>query len=177
MHIMATHHRGAEHPLDRGINLHAEDPEPTNIDNESTHNSDATVALGQPETQGHPKDPVYSNCDKLMDLTREINNLHQWVEAREGKPAETLDCIEHELQNLLIALHPTPPPTPTEPFGEVTQQYSKTLCTMQKQTNLTYSLLQDIAVFKEHDSTELLTDVETAWDLTNESRAELAKAK
>ena len=41
-------------------------------------------------------------------------------------------------------------------------------------------LLQDIAVFNEHDSTKLeewLTDIETAADLTNESRVKLAKAK
>ena len=47
------------------------------IDNESTDSSDATVALGRPEAEGHPKDPVYSNQDKLMALMREMNNLHQ----------------------------------------------------------------------------------------------------
>ena len=38
--------------------------------------------------------------------------------------------------------------------------------------NLTNSLLQDIAVFNEYNSTELeecLTDTETAADVTNES--------
>ena len=51
---------------------------------------------------------------------------------------------------------------------------------MQKQSNLMNSLLQDIAVFNEHDSTKLedwLTDIETAADLTCESRAKLTKAK
>ena len=51
---------------------------------------------------------------------------------------------------------------------------------MQKQSNLTNSLLQDIPVFNEHNSTKLedwLTDIETAADLTNESKARLAKAK
>ena len=50
----------------------------------------------------------------------------------------------------------------------------------QKQTNLTNSLLQDITVFNEHDSTKLeewLIDIKTAVDLTNESQAKLAKAK
>ena len=71
-------------------------------------------------------------------------------------------------------------PTPTEPFREVIYQYTDTLCTTQKQTNLTNSLLQDIAVFNEYDSTKLedsLMDIETATDLTNESQAKLAKAK
>ena len=63
-------------------------------------------------------------------------------------------------------------PTPTEPFGEVIWQYTNTLYTTQKQTNLTNSLLQDITVFNEYDSTKLedwLTDIETTVDLTNES--------
>ena len=54
------------------------------------------------------------------------------------------------------------------------------MCTTQKQTNLTNSLLQYIAVFNEYDSTKLeewLTDIETAADLTNESGGKLAKAK
>ena len=76
-HAMATHHEGAGHPLDRGINLSTEGPEPTDIDNESTHSLDATVALGRPEAEGHPEDCVYSTQDKLMMLTREINDLHQ----------------------------------------------------------------------------------------------------
>ena len=97
---MATHHRGAGLPLDRSINLHTEDPEPTDMDNESTHSSDATVALGGPEAEGHPKDSVYSSHDKLMAFTREINDLCQQVEAGEGQPAASLDCIECELQNL-----------------------------------------------------------------------------
>ena len=45
------------------------------------------------------------------------------------------------------------------------------LHTTQKQTNLTNSLLWDIAVFNEHDSTKLeewLMDIETAADLTCE---------
>ena len=91
-----------------------------------------------------------------------------------------LDHIECKLQNLLIALHPPPPPTPTEPFRKVIWQYTNTLCTTQNQSNLTNSLLQDIAVFNEHNSTKLeewLTAIETTADLMNESRTNLAKAK
>ena len=53
-HAMATHHRNTGQPFDRGMDLSAEDPEPTDIDNESTHGLDATVALGGPEAEGHP---------------------------------------------------------------------------------------------------------------------------
>ena len=55
-----------------------------------------------------------------------------------------------------------------------------TLCTAQKQTNLTNSLLQNIAIFNKHDSTKLgewLTDTEMAANLISESWTKLAKAK
>ena len=69
---MATHHRGTGCSLDRDMDLHTEDLEPTDIDNESTHSSDVTVALGGPEAEGHPKDSVHNNHNKLIALMREI---------------------------------------------------------------------------------------------------------
>ena len=77
MHAMAIGHGGAGCPLVRGINLHAEDTEPTDIDNESTHSSDVTVASGGPEAEGNPDDPVYNNCNRLTGNTREKINLCQ----------------------------------------------------------------------------------------------------
>ena len=77
MHTMATHHGGTGHPLDRSMDIHAEDPEHADINNTSTHSSDVTVALGGPEAEGHPEGPVYNNHDKLTAFTREINNLCQ----------------------------------------------------------------------------------------------------
>ena len=59
-------------------------------------------------------------------------------------------------------------------------QYTNTLCTTQKQTHLTNSLLQKITVFNEYESTKLedwLMDIETAADLTDESWAKLEKAE
>ena len=72
----------------------------------------------------------------------------------------------------MLKTQPTSTPGPTEPFREVIHQYMDTLCTTQKQTNLTNSLLHDIAIFNEHDSTKLeewIMDIETAADLTSES--------
>ena len=54
------------------------------------------------------------------------------------------------------------------------------MCSTQKLTNLTDSLLQDITVFNGHDSTKLgnwLMDIETAANLTSKSQAKCAKAK
>ena len=61
----------------RGMDILTEDQEHTDIDNESSNSSDATVTLGGPEAEGHSKDPVYDNQEKLTALIREINDLHQ----------------------------------------------------------------------------------------------------
>ena len=101
---MATHHGGAGCPTDRDINLHVEVAEGINTrldnDNESTSGLDITIALGGSEADGHPNELTPSNQVKLTALTREINDLHQQGEAREGQPAESLDHIKWELQNL-----------------------------------------------------------------------------
>ena len=57
------------------------------------------------------------------------------------------------------------------------RHYTNTLCSVQKQTNLTNSLLQDISVFNGQDVTQLedwLVDIEAAADLMAESRTKLA---
>ena len=143
-HAMATHHIGTGHPLDRFLDILTEEPECANIDNDSTHSLDATVALGGSEAVGQPEDPAYNDQDRLTVLTREINDLQQRVTVGEGQPAETLDCIQHELKNLSIAIHQPQPPTPAEPFREVLCQYMDTLCFTQKQSNLANSVMQDI---------------------------------
>ena len=133
MHTMATHHRGVDCPLDRGLGILTDDPGHADVNNDSTHSLDATVVPGGPEAVEHPEDPVYDNQDRLTALMSEINNLHQRVAAGEGQPAENLDCIQCELQNLLIAIHHPHPPAPVESLREVIQLYTDTLCTMQKQ--------------------------------------------
>ena len=93
-----------------------------------------------------------------------------------------IDHLERELQNLLLTLRTQTPstPAPMVPFRTVVHHYTDTLCNTQKQTNLTNSLLQDIAIFNEHNSTKLiewLIDTETATDLTSGSQPKLTKAK
>ena len=67
-----------------------------------------------------------------------------------------------------------------EPPDNLLQQYSKTLCSAQYQTTFVNTLIQDIPTFNGSDSTQLedwLVDIETAADLTEESRTKLAQAK
>ena len=68
---------------------------------------------------------------------------------------EGFDSIEWELQNLslMIRAQLTSMQASSEPFGEVIHQYMDTLCTTQKQTNLTNSLLWDIVIFNGYDAT------------------------
>ena len=62
----------------------------------------------------------------------------------------------------------------------VLNKYTETLCTAQKKTSLESSLLLDIPILNEQDSSQLedwLTDIETASELTGKSRTKLAQAK
>ena len=90
-------------------------------------------------------------------------------QAGEGQPLEALNCIECELQRLSISLCPSAPP---EPLGDMLKHYTDTLCSAQKWTNFTASLLQDIPIFTGHDPTLLedwLVDIETDADQTSEA--------
>ena len=74
-------------------------------------------------------------------------------------------------------LHPSALP---EPLDNVLQQYIETLCSAQKQTTFTNTLIQDIPTFNGSNPTQLeewLVDIETAANLTDESRTKLAQAK
>ena len=74
-------------------------------------------------------------------------------------------------------LHPS---APLEPLDDVLQQYTVTLCSSQKQTTFANTLIQDMSTFNGSNSTQLedwLVDIETAANLTDESRTKLAQAK
>ena len=83
--------------------------------------------------------------------------------------------MEQKLNQLTITLCP-----PSEPIEEVLDKYTDTLCNTQRKTSLESSLLQDIPTLNGQDSSQLedwLTDIETASELTGESRTKLAQAK
>ena len=98
---MATCHRDARYPIARD-DLHIEDEEATGLDNDNDSISglDAIVVLGGLEAEDNINELLPGNQARLTALTREINDLHQWVEAREGQLAESLDCMEREVQKL-----------------------------------------------------------------------------
>ena len=88
---------------------------------------------------------------------------------------DAISHLEHKLNQLAITLCT---PMPAEPIGEVVNKYTNTLCNAQKKMSLESPLLQDITVLDGNDSSQdWLTDIETASDLTGESRTKLARAK
>ena len=67
-----------------------------------------------------------------------------------------------------------------KPLDDVLQQYTETLYAAQKKTNFVNTLIQDIPTFNGSDLMQLggwLVDIETAADLTDESRTTLAQTK
>ena len=104
-----------------------------------------------------------------------MERLRQTVEDKDIDPRDVIHQLEQKLNQLTITLHP-----PSEPIEEVLDKYIDTLCNGQKKTSLESSLLQDIPTLNGQDSLQLenwLTDIETASELTGESRTKLAQAK
>ena len=104
-----------------------------------------------------------------------MEQLRQTVEDKDNDPRDAIHQLEQKLNQLTITLHP-----PSEPIEEVLDKYTDTLCTTQKKTSLESSLLQDIPTLNGQDSSQLedwLTDIETASELTGESRTKFTQAK
>ena len=133
-HSMATPHGGSGQPFDRV----------TDMPREEQPVIDTNVDLQQdfyPEDTDQFENIEHNNPNRLHVITRELD-LHQRIQAEEGSPVESLHHIEQELQQLSISLNL---PIHTKPLGEVLKHYTNTLCSAQKQTNITNSLLQDIS--------------------------------
>ena len=145
---MATHFSGVG-------NTPVENPKTQDIDN-----------ISEDESQDE---------DLIRQLLCKTANLKQFVEDRDNEPREAIHDLEQRLNDLTLTLcHQN------TPIENVLDRYTKTLCTAQKKTSLESSLLQDIPILNGQDSSQLedwLTDIETASELTNESRTKLAQAK
>ena len=113
----------------------------------------------------------------LKDLTCEIEQLWQTIEANDNDPMDAISHLECKLNQLVITLHP---PMPAEYIGEVLNKYTNTSYNAQRKASLESSLLQGITILNGNDSSQLedwLTYIETASDLTGKSRTKLAQAK
>ena len=159
---MTTHHGSGGQPSGRNPNL----PE-----------QDTVIPSDHLEDIDNFKNLEHENHTTLKALTRNLDDLQHRVENAEGQPMEAIHHLECELHRLSLTLQPSAPP---ESLDEVLQQYTETLCSAQKQTTFANTLIQDIPTFNGGDLAQLedwLTDMETAADLTEESRTKLAHAK
>ena len=90
-HTKATHHGGSGQPLDRV----------TDMSREEQPVMDTNVELQQdfhPEDTDQFENLEHKNPNRLHVITRELDDLHQRIQAEEGCPTESLHCIEQELQ-------------------------------------------------------------------------------
>ena len=131
---MATHCRGAGQPSDRDPNLPEQD---TDIPNNHLEDID------------NFKNVEHENHTTLKTLARNLDILWHRVENAEGQPMEAIHHLECELHRLSLTLQPP------ELLDEVLQQYMETLCSAQKQTSFTNTLIQDIPTFNGSNSAQL----------------------
>ena len=111
----------------------------------------------------------------VQKLLCKTAHLKQFVEDRDNEPREAIHDLGQRINRLTLTLHCL-----DIPIENVLDRYTETLFTAQKKTSLESSLLQDIPILNWQDSSQLedwLTDIETASELTGESRTKLAQAK
>ena len=111
----------------------------------------------------------------VQRLLCKTEHLKQVIEDRDNDPRETIHELKQRLNRLTLTLCCS-----DIPIENMLDKYTETLCTAQKKTSLESSLLQDIPMLNGQDSSQLedwLTDIETASELTAESRTKLSQAK
>ena len=118
---------------------------------------------------------VFQDENIVQRLLHETECLKQVIEDRDNDPREAIHELEQRLNRLTLTLHCS-----DDPIENMLDKYTKTLCTAQKKTSLESSLLQDIPTLNGQDLSQLedwLTYIETASELTGESRTKFAQAK
>ena len=117
---------------------------------------------------------MIAKINLVTQLICETEWLRQAVEDRDNDHRDAIHQLEQRLNRLTLTLC-----SPSEPIEDVLDKYTKTLCTAQKKTSLESSLLQDIPTLNGQDSSQLedwFPNIETASELTGESRIKIAQA-
>ena len=135
------------------------------------------TSMENPETQDmdNVSEDAFQDVNIVQRLLCETEHLKQVIEDRDNDPRESIHELEQRLNRLTLTLCCS-----DDPIENVLDKYTETLCTAQKKTSLESSLLQDILTLNGQDSSQLedwLTDIETASELTGESRTKIAQAK
>ena len=135
------------------------------------------TSVENPDTQDmdNISEDVFQDENIVQKLLCKTEHLKQVIEDRDSDLREAIHELEQRLNRLTLTLCHS-----NDPIEKVLDKYTKTLCTAQRQTSLESSLLQDILSLNGQDSSQLedwLTDIETASELTGESRIKLAQVK
>ena len=86
-HAMATHHGQLRKPLDRDTAMIRDDQTAVDIDIEVMQDF-------HPVETDHFEDLEHNNPARLTAITRELEDLCQQAQAKEGQPLVALNCIE-----------------------------------------------------------------------------------
>ena len=144
----------------------------------ATHfNGVGNTSMENPETQDvdNVSEDDFQDENIVQRLLCKTKHLRQVIEDRDNDPREAIHNLEQRLNGLTLTLCCL-----DIPIENVLDRYTETLCTAQKKMSLESSLLQDIPTLNGKDSSQLedwLMDIETASELTGESRTKLAQAK
>ena len=135
------------------------------------------TSMENPETQDvdNVSEDDFQDEHIVQKLLLETEHLKQVIKDRNNDPREAKHELEQRLNRLTLTLCHS-----DVPIEHVLDRYTETPCTAQKKTSLESSLLQDIPTLNGQDSSQLedwLTDVETASELTDDSRTKLAQTK
>ena len=122
-------------------------------------------------------------CSPLADLLEQFQQRrNQFASLKsntpQSTPTEGLSQLTDKLQHLTIVLQPVLQSS-KEPVHKTMQAYKDTLCTAQRESNLTMTVLQDIPIFDGQDSSKLedwFMDIETTTDILTEIHTCLAKS-
>ena len=135
------------------------------------------TSMENPETQDmdNNSEDAFQDENIVQKLLPKTECLKQVIEDRDNDPREAIHELEQRLNRLALTLCNS-----DIPIENMLDRYTKTLCTAQKKTSLESSLLQVIPILNGQDSSQLedwLMDIETASELTGESRTKLAQGK
>ena len=133
--------------------------------------------MENPETQDmdNISEDIFQDENIVQKLLHDTECLKRAIDDRDNDPREAIHELEQRLYRLTLTLCPS-----DDLIVNMLDKYTKTLCTAQKKTSLESSLLQDIPTLNGQDSSQLedwLTDIETASELTGETRTKIAQAK
>ena len=180
---MLTRHRSQTHSPIKRLFDKLENSIQTYINYHKTHTmathfgAVGNTSMENPEI--HDMDNVsedtFQDENIVQKLLCKTECLKQAIEDRDNDSREDIHELEQRHNRSTLTLCPS-----DDPIENVLDKYTKTLCTAQKKTSLESSLLQDIPTLNGQDSSQLvdwLTDIETASELTGESRTKIAQAK